>query len=159
MATDEPTSILSSGYDLDSEIGFLLAGVQHTFTMQIDEANGIDTLDNVTVMLCGDGPTQVGKMSYDPSRGTLWSASDSLVTPVGAQTQQITSSVTQLSIQFELSWYFPWVHDDPATEGNDAQSSCKPSVSIMDDLNTVAYQNNIGELSWDLDNRLSLIHI
>ena len=153
VATDEPTSILSSGYDLDSEIGFLLAGVQHTFTMQIDEANGIDTLDNVTVMLCGDGPTQVGKMSYDPSRGTLWSASDSLVTPVGAQTQQITSSVTQLSIQFELSWYFPWEHDDPATEGNDAQSSCKPSVSIMDDLNTVAYQNNIGELSWDLDNR------
>jgi hypothetical protein len=153
VATDEPTSILSSGYDLDSEIGYLLAGVQHTFTMQIDEANGIDTLDNVTVMLCGDGPTQVGKMSYDPSRGTLWSASDSLVTPIGVQTQKITSDVTQLSIQFELSWYYPWNHDDPETEEYEGQSSCKPSVSIMDDLNTVAYQNNIGELSWDLDNR------
>jgi len=153
VATDEPTSILSSGYDLDSEIGYLLAGVQHTFTMQIDEANGIDTLDNVTVMLCGDGPTQVGKMSYDPSRGTLWTASDSLVTPINVQTQQITSAVTQLSIHFELSWYYPWDHDDPETEEYEGQSSCKPSVSIMDDLNTVAYQNNIGELSWDLDNR------
>ena len=80
VATDEPTSIPSSGYSLDSEIGFLMAGQTHTFSMQIEEANGIGTLDNITVMLCGDGPSNIGKMSYDPSRGTLWSSPDSMVT-------------------------------------------------------------------------------
>ena len=47
-------------------------------------------------------------------------------------------------MQFTLSWEYPW---------EESQSSCKPSVSILDDLNTVAYQNNIGELSWQLDNK------
>lgn len=148
VATDEPTSISSSGFSLDSEIGFLMAGQTHTFSMQVEEANGIGTLDNITIMLCGDGPTNLGKMSYDPSRGNLWSSPDSMVTPMSVQTESITSAVTKISVQFALSWEYPW---------EESQSSCKPSVSIIDDLNTVAYQNNIGELSWILDNKLIAI--
>ena len=144
VATDEPTSIPSSGYTLDSELGFLMAGHRHTFSMQIDEPNGIGTLDNVSVMLCGDGPSNVGKMFYDPSRGTLWSSPDSMVSPLSVQTQPVTATVTKVSLDFEISWDYAW---------EEGQVSCKPSVSIMDDLNTVAYQNNIGELSWQLDNK------
>jgi hypothetical protein len=148
VATDEPTSIPASGYSLDTELGYLMAGHVHTFSMQIDEPNGIGTLDNVTIMLCGDGPTNVGKMSYDPSRGVLWAAPDSMVTPLSVQTQSITSAVTELSIDFKISWDYVW---------EEGQTSCKPSVSILDDLNTVAYQNNIGELSWQLDNQFLAI--
>ena len=144
VATDEPTSIKNSGFSMDSEIGFLMAGQSHIFTMQIEEANGINTLDNVTIMLCGDGPSNLGKMSYDPSRGTLWSSPDSMVTPISVQTQDVTAIVTELSVIFELSWDYPWEED---------QLSCKPSVSILDDLNTVDFKNNIGELSWQLDNK------
>ena len=125
-----------------------MAGHRHTFSMQIDEPNGIETLDNVTIMLCGDGPSNVGKMSYDPSRGVLWAAPDSMVTPLSVQTQIVTADVTELSIDFEISWDYVW---------EDGQPSCKPSVSILDDLNTVAYQNNIGELSWQLDNQFLAI--
>jgi hypothetical protein len=67
VATDEPTSIKSAGYSLDRELGYLLPGNQHTFTMQIEEANGLNTLDNISIMLCGDGISELGKMSYDPS--------------------------------------------------------------------------------------------
>ena len=148
VATDEPTSIPASGYSLNTELGYLMAGHRHTFSMQIDEPNGIQTLDNVTIMLCGDGPSNVGKMSYDPSRGVLWSAPDSMVTPLSVQTQTVTADVTELSIDFEISWDYVW---------EDGQPSCKPSVSILDDLNTVAYQNNIGELSWQLDNQFLAI--
>ena len=148
VATDEPTSIPASGYSLNTELGYLLAGQRHTFSMQVDEPNGIETLDNVTIMLCGDGPSNVGKMSYDPSRGILWSASDSMVTPLSVQTQPVTSVVTELSVDFEISWDYIW---------EDGQASCKPSVSILDDINTVAYQNNIGELSWQLDNQFVAI--
>tara|TARA_A100000164_G_scaffold206373_1_gene182987 strand:+ start:558 stop:7427 length:6870 start_codon:yes stop_codon:yes gene_type:complete len=148
VATDEPTSIPASGYSMNAELGYLMAGHRHTFSMQIDEPNGIETLDNVTIMLCGDGPSNAGKMSYDPSRGVLWSAPDSMVTPLSVQTQSVTAVVTELSIDFEISWDYVW---------EDGQPSCKPSVSILDDLNTVAYQNNIGELSWLLDNQFLAI--
>ena len=148
VATDEPTSIPASGYSLDTELGYLLAGHRHTFSMQVDEPNGIETLDNVTIMLCGDGPSNVGKMSYEPSRGILWAAPDSMVTPLSVQTQPVTSVVTELRIDFEISWDYIW---------EDGQASCKPSVSILDDMNTVAYQNNIGELSWQLDNQFLAI--
>jgi len=148
VATDEPTNLISSGYDLDREIGFLLAGVPHAFTMQIDELNGIHTLDNITVMLCGDGPSNLGKFTYDPSRGTLWSADDSMVSPLSAQSSQITSAITQISLGFELSWDYPW---------EEGQLGCKPSISIEDDLTTVAYQNNIGELTWELDNKFMAV--
>ena len=148
VATDEPTNIISEGFDLDHEIGYLLAGYTHTFSMQVEEMNGINTLDNITVMLCGDNPSNLGEFSYDPSRGTLWSAGDSLVTPLSAQSSKLTSSTTQLSLMFELSWDYPW---------EEGQNSCKPSVSIEDDLVTVAYQNNIGELSWELDNKFTAV--
>ena len=144
VATDEPTSLKSAGYSLDRDLGFLLPGKQHTFTMQIEEANGLNTLDNITVMLCGDGTSELGKMSYDASRGTLWSDDSSLVTPISVQTIQTSSDIIQLSMMFEVSWDYPW---------EDGQNSCKPSVSIVDDFTTVAYQNNIGELSWYLDNK------
>ena len=143
VATDEPTNLVSTGYDLDREIGFLLAGEPHAFTLQVDEPNGIHTLDNITVMLCGDGPSNLGKFSYDPSRGTMWTADDSMISPLSAQSSEITSAITQISLGFELSWDYPW---------EDGQLGCKPSISIEDDLNTVAYQNNIGELTWELDN-------
>ena len=145
VATDEPTTLLSSGYGLDRELGYLLAGAPHAFTMQIEEPNGIHTLDNITIMLCGDGPSNLGKFNYDPSRGTLWTADDSMVSPLSAQSTAISSTITQLSLGFELSWDYPW---------EEGQIGCKPSVSVIDDYDTVAYQNNIGELTWDLDNKL-----
>jgi hypothetical protein len=148
VATDEPTNLISSGYELDREIGYLLAGKPHTFTIQVEEANGIHTLDNITVMLCGDGPSNLGKFTFDPSRGTLWTADDSMVSPLSAQSSQITSDITQISLGFELSWDYPW---------EDGQLGCKPSISIEDDLNTVAYQNNIGELTWELDNKFMAV--
>ena len=149
VAVDEPTNIISDGFELDDHIGYLLAGSTHTFSMKIDELNGINSLENITIALCGDDPTNnLGKFSYDPSRGTLWSATDSMVSPLSAQTSQLTSAITELSLTFKLSWSYPW---------EEGQHSCKPSVDIVDDLVTVAYQNNIGELSWDLDNKLTAV--
>ena len=83
--------------------------------MQIEEANGLNTLDNISIMLCGDGISELGKMSYDPSRGTIWSDATSFVTPLSVQTMQVSSDITQLSMIFEVSWDFPW---------EDNQNSC-----------------------------------
>jgi hypothetical protein len=148
IATDEPTTIVSAGFALNHETGYLLAGIPHTFKMQINEPNGLQTLDNVSIMLCGDGTDNVGKFSYNPSNGDIWTADDSLISPLSVQTQQLTSDVIELSMMFEISWEFPW---------EEGQYGCKPSVSVIDDITEVAYQNNIGELTWVLDNRLIAI--
>ena len=148
IATDEPTNLVNGGFALDHETGYLLAGVPHTFRMQISEPNGLHTLDNVSVMLCGDRIDNLGKFTYNPANGDIWTADDSMVSPLTVQTQQITSAVVELAMMFQLSWEFPW---------EDGQYGCKPSVSIMDDITEVAYQNNIGELTWELDNSLSAI--
>ena len=148
IATDEPTTLVNGGFALDRETGYLLAGVPHTFRMQINEPNGLHTLDNVSVMLCGDRIDNLGKFTYNPSNGEIWTADDSMVSPLTVQTQQITSAVVELAMMFQLSWQFPW---------EDGQYGCKPGVSIMDDITEVAYQNNIGELTWELDNSLSAI--
>ena len=113
--------------------------------MQISEPNGLQTLDNITIMLCGDNLDNIGKVSYNPVTGELWTADDSMVSPLTVQTQQITSAVIELSMMFELSWDYPW---------EDGQFGCKPSVSIIDEITEVAYANNIGELTWVLDNSL-----
>ena len=148
IATDEPTEIINSGFHLDRSTGYLLAGMPHTFRMQISEPNGLQTLDNITIMLCGDSLDNLGKISYKPVTGEIWTADDSMVSPLSVQTQQITSAVVELAVMFEISWDYPWEED---------QFNCKPSVSIIDEITEVAYQNNIGELTWELDNSLVAI--
>ncbi len=145
IATDEPTEIVHNGFNLDRYTGYLLAGVPHTFTMQISEPNGLQTLDNITIMLCGDRLDNLGKVSYNPGTGEIWTADDSMVSPLNVQTQQITSAVTELAMMFEISWEYPW---------EEGQFGCKPSVSIIDEITEVDYANNIGELTWVLDNSL-----
>ena len=97
VATDEPTSIKSAGYSLDRDLGYLLPGEEHIFTMQIEEANGLNTLDNISIMLCGDGISELGKMSYNPSRGIIWSDVTSFVTPLSVQTMQVSSCLLYTS--------------------------------------------------------------
>ena len=146
VATDEPTEIVNNGFNLDRKTGYLLAGVPHTFTMQISEPNGLQTLDNITIMLCGDRlDDNLGEVSYNPGTGEIWTADDSMVSPFNVQTTQITQSVIELAMTFELSWEYPW---------EEGQFGCKPSVSIVDDITEVAYLNNIGDLTWVLDNSL-----
>ena len=146
VATDEPTEIVNNGFNLDRKTGYLLAGVPHTFTMQISEPNGLQTLDNITIMLCGDRlDDSLGEVSYNPGTGEIWTADDSMVSPLNVQTTQITQSVIELAMTFELSWEYPW---------EEGQFGCKPSVSIVDDITEVAYLNNIGDLTWVLDNSL-----
>ena len=145
VAVDEPTTIMPNGYQLDSHTGYLLAGETHTFRMQISEPNGLHTLDNITIMLCGDGLDELGKVSYNPKTGEIWTSEYSMITPLSVQTQSLTSSVFEIALSFQISWDFPWQED---------QFSCKPAVSILDDVTEVAYQDNIGTLAWDLDNSL-----
>jgi len=162
VAVDEPTQFAgdsiglgqgqNSAFDLDRRTSdsinfYLLPDVVHTFSVQIDDLNGLNTLDNITVMLCGYG-TDLGIFTFAPSSGTLWSPEGSMTTPINYQTETITNSVTKLYLSFTLSWDFPW---------DDDSSNCKPRVTIDDNLITVAESDVLSALSWKLDNKIVAI--
>jgi len=163
VAIDEPTQFASlDGFGTGGQGGsssfaldrvtqdsldyYLIPGRNHTFTLRLDEPNGFHTIDNITVMLCGYGD-ELGMFGYAPFTSTLWSPEDSMLTPVSATTEQITSSVTDLRLVFRLSWDFPYTEDDFA---------CKPRVVVEDNLDTLE-SDVLSSLSWRLDNQLVAI--
>ena len=162
IAVDEPTQFAgdsigigggqNSAFDLDRRTSdnvdyYLLPDVLHTFSLQIDDPNGINTLDNISIMLCGYG-TNLGLFTYAPYSGALWSPEGSMVTPISYQTEVITNSVSKIYLSFKLSWDFPWDDDSVA---------CKPRVTVDDNLITVAESDVLSALSWKLDNKISAI--
>lgn len=162
IAVDEPTQFAgdsigigqgqNAAFNLDRRTNdnvafYLLPDVLHTFSIQIDDPNGVHTLDNITVMLCGYG-TNLGLFTLAPYSGELWAPEDSMITPINYQTEFITNSVTKLHLSFKLSWEFPWDDDTVA---------CKPRVTVDDNLITVAESDVLSALSWELDNKISAI--
>ena len=130
----------------DSIDFYLIPGMEHTFSVRLDEPNGFHTIDNITVFLCGYGSEQ-GVFSFSPYSSTLWSPGDSMLTPISATTELVTGSVTELRVSFELSWDFVFDEDD---------FDCKPRVLVEDGLDQIE-SPVLSALSWRLDNILSAI--
>ncbi|MFL2954674.1 MAG: hypothetical protein ACJZ56_04455, partial [Candidatus Thalassarchaeaceae archaeon] len=149
VAEDVETQILGSGFSLDRKSGYLLPGVQHTFTMVIDEPNGIATLDGIDVMLCDDGPTGLGKMFWNPAEQILSTPADSYVHLIDASATPIESdSILSVEFDFILDWNYPW---------NEGDSDCSPRARITDDLQMIAQSSLLTSLSWELDNMLEAV--
>ena len=168
VAVDEPTEFAgigigtgqgtNSAFDLDratqdSVDYYLVPGQTHTFTVRIDEPNGFHTIDNISVMLCGYG-VDFGMFTYAPYSATLWTPEDSMLLPISAQTEQVTSSVTELRLGFRLSWDFPWPPIE--TSLSPEVFNCQPRVYVEDNLVSIE-SDSLGSLEWRLDNQLSAI--
>ena len=149
VAENVETQILGSGFALDRASGYLMPGIEHTFTMVIDEPNGIRTLDGIDLMLCDDGPTGLGKMHWNPAEQILTSPDDSYLTLTGARATPVQSdSILSVEMDFILDWDFPWTPGD---------ALCSPRVIITDDLQVAAQSSLLTTLSWELDNQLEAI--
>ena len=156
VAEDEASSfagaILGSGqssnsaFDLDrisNDDGehYLIPGRTHFFKVRIDEPNGFNTIDNISVMLCGYG-TDLGLISFSPFTSQMWTPSESMLQPISAETTKITNRITELELGFKLSWDFPF----------DSNSfNCNPRVSLVDNLYSIE-SSVLSSLSWRLDN-------
>ena len=149
VAEDVETQIVTSGYSLDREEGYLVPGMTHTFNMVIDEPNGIMTLDGIDLMLCDDGPTGLGKMHWNPAEMILSTPADSHVDLVEARSVPGQSdALVEIQLDFVLDWDFPWAAGD---------SPCSPRVRIIDDMVVIAESTLLSQLSWELDNQLEAI--
>ena len=138
----------NSAFDLDRISNndgehYLIPGRTHFFKVRIDEPNGFNTIDNISVMLCGYG-TDLGLITYSPFTSQISTPNGSMLQPISAEETKITNRITELELGFKLSWDFPF----------DANSyNCNPRVSLVDNLHSIE-SSVLSSLSWRLDNIL-----
>ena len=161
IAVDTPTEFagaglgvgqgISSTFSLDtvnSDSGgsFLIPGKEHAFTLRLIEPNGFHTIDNISIMLCGYG-SDIGKFTYAPFSGALWSPEGSMVNPIRVETANLDDSLVEARFIFKVSWDMPFSAQD---------NDCKPKVMVSDNLHSIE-SASLTELGWFLDNGLTAL--
>jgi len=142
-AQNTETTLLNTGFALDTWAEHLLAGQTHTFSMIIQDANGVQTLDGIDVYLAGQTYAPLGQFNYDPRQEILSTVTNSHVEPISAVITPMTGDTSRLDITFRMDW------DTPTS-----QNWYVPGVTVTDDTAMVANVNNLNSLRWRLDNVL-----
>lgn len=148
IGTDAPTSLLENEYGLDTVNDHLLVGQSHIMTIGIEDENGIHTLDDVIIYLAGQSSAPAGEIHIDPREGTATVPFGSFVIVSDVSMSSLSETASTIEVTFELEWAFP-----EAFAGN----WLMPSIHIVDDTQTVANINNIGDLRWKMDNDLTVV--
>ncbi len=145
-AENTETILLGTGFSLDTESEYLLAGQEHTISMYIQDANGIETLDDIVVYLAGQTSAPFGEFHYDPRQGTFFAPFESHVTPIGVTIEQLSEDTAKVDLRFSLDWHSPT-----------SENFRIPGVTIIDDQQVVENVNNLNGMRWKLDNGLEAI--
>ena len=149
IAVNGPTTIPTSGLNLDTFEEQLLAGQMHTLSMQISDDNGVNSIDVVTVKLLGMDEDSVGVMTWEPRNGDTY-------TPEGSQLTLHDVVVSEMDTYSLVEWEFTldWDFDESVIP-----EYAMPGIVVYDDddLNPVALMTNLGEIRWQLDNDLEVV--
>ena len=145
-AENTETILLGTGFSLDTQSEYLLAGQQHTISMYIQDANGIETLDDITIYLAGQTSAPFGEFHYDPRQETFSTPVDSHVMPLGVTIEQLSEDTAKVELRFHLDWYAPV-----------SENFRIPGITITDDQQIVENVNNLNGMRWKFDNTLEAI--
>ena len=150
IAINEPTSIPLSSLTLDSVNEQLLVGQMHNLTMEINDANGVDSIDIVTVKLLGVDEDTLGVMNWEPRNGAIYTQNNSQLTLHEVVTNQGEGESWHVSWHFTLDWNF---------DESVVPEYALPAIVVYDDdkQNPVSVLTNLGEIRWQLDNDLEVI--
>ena len=149
IAVNEPTEILSTSLSLDTYDDYLLAGQNHTFSMEVSDANGISSVDLICIKLLGNEEDVVGVMTWEPRNGAMY-------TPEGSQISLHDIVVTEQQNNFLVEWKFSldWMFDESML-----QEYSVPAIVVYDDdeLNPETVLTNLAEVRWMLDNDFEIV--
>ena len=150
VAINEPTTIPTAGISLDTVNEQLLAGQMHTLVMEINDENGVNSIDIVEINMAGNQDDGFGLMVWEPRNGDFYTGNNSQLVLHDVSTNFIGDSNWQVSWNFSLDWDF---------DSSRLQEYSLPSIIVYDDdeLNPVVVISNIGEIRWQLDNNLQVI--
>jgi hypothetical protein len=149
IAVNEPTVISTSSLSLNTVSEQLLAGQNHTLYMEISDANGVDSIDVVTVKLLGAEEDEVGVMVWEPRNGAIYTPELSQLTLQEINVTQ-ESDIAYVEFKFKLDWDF---------DESILSEYSMPAIVVHDDddLNPVALLTNLGQIRWQLDNDLEVL--
>ncbi|MGB1828174.1 MAG: hypothetical protein ACPHN0_08245, partial [Candidatus Poseidoniaceae archaeon] len=149
IAVNEPTTIPLSSLEIDAVNEQLLAGQMHNLTMEISDANGVDSIDIVTVKLLGADEDEVGVMNWEPRNGAIYAQNESQLTLHDVITKQGDGDSWYVYWHFSLDWDF---------DESLIPEYALPAIVVFDDddLNPVALLTNLGDIRWQLDNDLKV---
>jgi len=101
IEADVPTVARREDVSIDSTDDYLLLGVKHTLTFKLQDGNGINSLDNVTIYLAGESSTS-GALYWDPLLNELTSSADSGVQPIDSSVFESNGNEATISVSFAL---------------------------------------------------------
>ncbi len=111
--------------------------------MVVQDANGVQTLDDIAVYLAGQTNAPLGQFHYDPRDDILTAVMGSHVDPINATVTPLSADSSRVDITFRMDW------DTPTSD-----DWYVPGVTVTDDTTVVANLNNLNALRWKLDNVL-----
>ena len=147
IGINEPTNIPLESLQMDSHNEQLLAGQLHNLTMEVIDANGVDSIDTVVVKLLGVDENKIGAMTWEPRNGAISTQNGSQITLHEVITTKAQGDSWYVSWHFSLDWDFD---ESLITEYS------LPSIVVYDDdeLNPVSQISNLADIRWQLDNDL-----
>jgi hypothetical protein len=149
IATNEPTEIDPVSLELDAVAEHLLAGQIHTLSLEVSDANGVNSIDQIDIQLLGTDEETVGVLVWEPRNGAMY-------TPEGSQLTLHDVNVTELTDSFRVEFIFSldWTFDETLIE-----NWAMPTIRVWDDdpFNPVKLMTNLGEIRWKLDNNLEAV--
>ena len=152
IAVNEPTTISTSASELvlDSVNEQLMVGQMHSLSMIIGDANGVNSIDIVTVKLLGADENSVGVMNWEPRNGAMYADENSQLTLHDVVTTQLEGDDWLVVWQFTLDWNF---------DENIISEYAVPAIVVFDDddLNPVVLLTNLAGIKWQLDNNLEVV--
>lgn len=146
IGIDEDTILSETAFEIDTVNEYLLAGETHSVSMVLQDANGIDTIDEIKVYLASQSLAPVGEIQIDPREQTGFGVEGSFVTVDSVNLLELDEASSRLTIVFSIDWQFPSALRD---------NWLMPGIHVIDDTQTVANVNNIQALRWKLDNQLT----
>ena len=150
IAVNEPTTIPIAGISLDTHSEQLLAGQNHKLTMNISDANGVNSIDVVEIHLAGLEDDGLGLMVWEPRNGAFYTGENSQIILHNVSNSFTGENQWQVEWEFSIDWEF---------DISRLQEYSLPSIIVYDDdeLNPVVVLSNIGKIRWQLDNNLQVV--
>lgn len=147
IATNEPTIVDDASSSITTTNGWLAAGEPLNLSIVVEDLNGIDSLDEMTLALAGNlGNSNAGLVRVVPISDTVTALADSGVHIHSHRFISQSEDVSVLEIEFSLDWNID-VEDE---------MTYTPTLSIIDTGSDPIGPLKMNALQWKLDRTLTV---
>ena len=142
----EQTQVVDHSIALNRHAGMaLLTGVAHTFSFDVHDLNGVDSIDRFTLHLAGEAQSPAGTMHYDPLGDVFHTPEASSIIPLEARKVDLGDHLYRVTLTFAIA---------PDAPGEWKQGPWSPDLIVSEDGAALDLGlTGLDGLAWALDDR------